>query len=69
MQGARLAIKENNMTGRLVQQNYTIVEAIAERLRAELADKREELALWQGRAEAASRPAQGTALAIPPRRG
>lgn len=30
VQGARLAIKENNMTGRLVEQHYEIVEAIVE---------------------------------------
>jgi ABC transporter substrate binding protein (PQQ-dependent alcohol dehydrogenase system) len=30
VQGARLAIKENNMTGRLVEQHYEIVEAIVD---------------------------------------
>ncbi len=30
VQGARLAVKENNMTGRLVEQHYEIVEAIVD---------------------------------------
>jgi len=48
MQGARLAIKENNMTGRLVEQHFELVEVIAKRDEDTVPMVKAELAAGQG---------------------
>jgi ABC transporter substrate binding protein (PQQ-dependent alcohol dehydrogenase system) len=48
VQGARLAVKENNMTGRLVEQHYEIVEAVVDEKEDIRAKAKEVLAAGHG---------------------